>query len=177
MPKINASSSRNARRCDKIARWIITLGGVTVIAGVIAILAMIVGVTLPLFRSPEAVSISNVQLPPTIPSNKIVGLGIDMGMNQADVTAFLWMDDGTVSMLDARTGDVKTQEHLKRSKADPRNKLRRAESLGNGKYSLIWSNGDATLVEIVAKVREKKIFPIPRNKMFASPMCGGLSPA
>jgi len=151
MPLTNASASRNAQRCDKIARWIITLGGVTVIASVVAILAMIVGVTLPLFRSPEAYSTGDVQLPPTIPRNQVVGLGVDMAMKEADVTAFLWTSDGMVTMLDAQTGRVRTRERLKRPKADPKDELCSAESLNNGKYSLVWSSGDAMLVEIVSK--------------------------
>ena len=52
-----------AKRRDKIARWVITLGGVTVIASVIAILALIVGITLPLFRVPRAIAIATCRLP------------------------------------------------------------------------------------------------------------------
>ncbi len=54
MPKLKTASTRRAKRRDRVARWVITLGGVTVIASVIAILALIVGVTLPLFQPPRA---------------------------------------------------------------------------------------------------------------------------
>ena len=50
MPRLTASRCASQRR-DRIARWVIMLGGIAVIASVIAILLLIVGVTLPLFRA------------------------------------------------------------------------------------------------------------------------------
>jgi len=49
MPQLKTASTRRAKRRDTLARWVITLGGVTVIASVIAILALIVGVTVRCF--------------------------------------------------------------------------------------------------------------------------------
>ena len=63
MPKLKTASTRRAKRRDKLARWVITLGGVTVIASVIAILALIVGVTVPLFRAPQANVVCTCRLP------------------------------------------------------------------------------------------------------------------
>ena len=63
MPTLKTASTRRAKRRDKLARWVITLGGVTVIASVVAILALIVGVTVPLFRTPRANVVCTCRFP------------------------------------------------------------------------------------------------------------------
>ena len=55
------ASSRKAKRRDRLARWVITLGGVMVIASVAAILAMIAGVTVPVV--PPAAGRGGLHLP------------------------------------------------------------------------------------------------------------------
>ena len=67
MPKLKTASTRRAKRRDKLARWVITLGGITVIASVVAILALIVGVTVPLFRTPRANVVCHLSLPNLLP--------------------------------------------------------------------------------------------------------------
>ena len=47
MPSIARISTARRKTQDRVARWVITLGGLIVIASVIAILLLIVGVTLP----------------------------------------------------------------------------------------------------------------------------------
>ena len=81
MPMPPIASSRRAQRRDKLARWVITLGGVTVIASVVAILAMIVGVTVPLFRASAGRFALQCRLPKTVPRNDVLALGIDMGIS------------------------------------------------------------------------------------------------
>ena len=51
MPQFKTASTRTAKRRDKLARWVITFGGVTVIASVVAILALTVSVAIGLFRA------------------------------------------------------------------------------------------------------------------------------
>ena len=63
MPSINKALIRRFKRRDSIARWMITLGGVAVIASVAAILLLIVSITFPLFRPPYAERRGTVNLP------------------------------------------------------------------------------------------------------------------
>ncbi len=62
MPPLKTASTRTAKRRDKFARWVITFGGVTVIASVVAILALTVSVAFGLFRAPRATVVGTCQL-------------------------------------------------------------------------------------------------------------------
>ena len=189
MPTLKTASTRKAKRRDKLARWVITLGGITVIASVIAILALIVGVTVPLFRAPRADVAATCRLPSpfrrgaggegvdgkdstaspsSLPTSRphpdplpkgeetVLRLGIDMDMDGANVTALIWSDSGTVAWVDLRSGEVVGREHLLSPGGDAKSTLRQVDSLGAGQYSLSWSDGAASLVEIVAQRANRK---------------------
>ena len=130
MPTPTTLPSRRAQRRDKLARWLITLGGVTVIASVVAILALIVGVTVPLFRAPRAEVVCTSRLPNTLPGEDVLALGIDMGMSEADVTAFLWTTGGAVAFVDVRTGKLLGQERPTPPAGVGKRSLRQVDSLG-----------------------------------------------
>ncbi len=156
MPKLKTASTRRAKRRDKLARWVITLGGIAVIASVIAILALIVGVTVPLFRTPQANTVCTCRLPESLPKERVLRLGIDMDMDGTNVTGFVWSENGAVAWLDLRTGELVGQERLLPPGGDAKGTLRRVEPLGAGKYSLSWSDGGASLVEVVAQRANQK---------------------
>jgi phosphate transport system permease protein len=149
MPKLKTASTRKAKRRDKVARWVITSGGIVVIASVVAILALIVGVTLPLFRGTQAHAVGACDCSASCPKAKIRCLGIDMDMDGANVTSFVWSESGSVAWIDLRTGRLIGREELKSPGGKAAAALRQAESLGGQKYSLTWSDGAASLVEIV----------------------------
>lgn len=156
MPTLKTASTRRAKRHDKFARWVITLGGIIVIASVIAILALIVGVTVPLFRTPTADIVCNCHLPESLSIDKVLRLGIDMDMDGADVTGLVWSEDGSVAWVDLRTGRLGGRQRVPHPAEDAKNTLREVESLGAGRYSLSWSDGAASLVEIVAQQTTRK---------------------
>ena len=74
MSKISPATLRRVRRRDRIARWVIMLGGLAVIASVIAILALIVGVTLPLFRPAQIREVARRPLPSSLPAAEILSV-------------------------------------------------------------------------------------------------------
>jgi phosphate transport system permease protein len=182
MTTLKTVSTRKAKRRDKLARWVITLGGIAVIVSVIAILALIVGVTFPLFRSPRAEEICSCDLrsPPavshggptangphpnplpkgegTIPNSSprlkgegtVLRLGIDLDVAGKNATGIVWYESGTVAWLDLRTGERIGSERLTAPSRKPGDTLRHVESLGGGKYSLLWADGTASLVEVAA---------------------------
>ena len=51
---MDSSILKRVKRRDRIARWLITAGGLAVIASVLFILFLIVRVTLPLFQAPRS---------------------------------------------------------------------------------------------------------------------------
>ena len=99
MLPLKTASTRKAKRRDKLARWIITLGGVTVIASVVAIVGLIVGVTVPLFRTPQAAVLCTSRLPATLPNDEVLQTGIDMALDGGNVTGLVWTKNGN-SRLD-----------------------------------------------------------------------------
>jgi len=157
MPKLKTSSTRGAKRRDTIARWIITLGGVAVIASVIAILALIASVTLPLARSPRAATIAQCASPSPLFSSagknaggeEVLRLGIDLDIGGAACTGIFWRRDGTVVWIDLPTCKSIHQETMK-SPGDGQAALCRVESLGENVYALLWSDGSGSLVEATA---------------------------
>jgi phosphate transport system permease protein len=183
MSSLKTVSTRKAKRRDTLARWIITLGGITIIVSVIAILALIVGVTVPLFRTPRANVICTCRLPDLLPSpsgrgaggegslpspsasrpnplpkgeGTVLGLGIDMGLDGASVVGIVWAKDGTVAWVDLRTGELLGRERLSPPGRGNKATLRQVESVGVGRYSLLWSNGAASLVEVTARQASQK---------------------
>lgn len=151
MTTLKTVSTRRAKRHDRVARWVITLGGILVIASVIAILALIVGVTVPLFRSPQSVEVATCRLPDSLPRDKVLRLGVDMDIDGAAVTGTVWMSDGGVAWLDLRTGAIIGQDRVATPDGGPNAALCNVEPLGSGKYSLSWTNGGASLVEVVVE--------------------------
>ena len=72
---MNEKFVRRAKRNDKIARWLITLGGMAIIFSVVFILILIVKVALPLFETPSAEIYAKIK--PVQTSGEIVSVGID----------------------------------------------------------------------------------------------------
>ncbi len=66
------------------------MGGVTVIASVVAILALIVGVTVPLFRPPRAEVVGTCRVPKILAGQDVVNCGVDLDMDGTAATGFLW---------------------------------------------------------------------------------------
>jgi phosphate transport system permease protein len=157
MPKLKTASTRRAKRRDKVARWVITLGGVTVIASVIAILALIVGVTLPLFRAARA-SVACVCSLPTRElgdASRVLRVGIDASLDGTSVTGFVWSANGSVGWVDLRSGKLIGQNRVP-PPGGAKSTLRSVEPLTDGKYSLCWSDGAAALVKIAAQRTNRK---------------------
>jgi phosphate transport system permease protein len=162
MLTLKTASTRKAKRRDKLARWVITLGGITVIASVVAIVALIVGVTLPLFRTPQANLVCTSSLPDSVPHGNILQLGIDLDLDDANATGLVWSKNATLAWIDLRTGKQSGQERLAPPEGHPQNTLRLVESLGSNRYSLSWSDGAMSLVEIVAPPPNRKDAHAPR---------------
>ena len=86
-------------------RWVITLGGLVVIASVIAILLLIVGVTLPLLRISGGARIGPVPLPQSTAAGDVLAVGIELPVGEESGTVHLLTRDGTVSFLDLDSPD------------------------------------------------------------------------
>ncbi|MBN1396102.1 MAG: ABC transporter permease subunit [Pirellulales bacterium] len=144
----NKSSSRKAKIHDRLARWAITLGGVAVIAGVIAILLMIVSVTLPMFGNPDVEPLGACRLPSASSVPDVLELGIDLDIRGAGGAVFVWFGDGRVDCLDIQTGELRAEQRISPPDGSEGSALIAAESIGANRFWLAWSDGAVKLVEL-----------------------------
>jgi phosphate transport system permease protein len=147
MQTTDKAAIRRAKRRDRIARWIITLGGVTIIASVVAILAVIVGVTIPLLRPARSSLVARTRLPESVASENVLSLGVDMGLDGRALTAHLLTSDGTFTIEDLHGEKVLGRQQV-RGPADGRATIVSVEHYAGSLYSLLWSDGSASLVEV-----------------------------
>src|SRR3989304_8184820 len=92
------------KRRDLAARCVITVGGVMIIASVIAILLLIVGVTLPLFMPARATLVAQLSGENFSALGKILTAGVRLDLDQRDRTKSLTTDflseDGVFAFFD-----------------------------------------------------------------------------
>jgi phosphate transport system permease protein len=169
-PAQKIESSRRARRHDALARWIIVLGGLTVIASVIAIVAMIVGVTLPLFRAPRMDVVCTGRLPKTLSTGEVVGCGVNLPMDGRAATGLFWIRSGSLVAVDLQNGTELSRQPVKPPAGSGQRTLREAQPLAGERYSLLWSDGGMSLVELAAanKADGDKASPAPAIHTLAS---------
>jgi phosphate transport system permease protein len=154
---INKSLIRKVKRQDRIARWVITLAGITIIASVIAILLLIASVTVPLFHSAKAELRAEATLPEGLSEKNIMSLGVDFvelgrRSDNDSLTAYTLAKDGKFTFIDFinNNRDCKILGHLQAtapqgSKAET---LSFVERFASSAYSLLWSDGSISLIEV-----------------------------
>ncbi len=157
MLALSKATLRRVKRRDKAARWVVTLGGMAVIASVIAIVALIAGTIVPLFRPARVRLITTIPLPASIARDDILAVGVEMGVEEKNLlVAHVLGRDGTVTFLDLHDGTIMQQTRLRAPGTDsgatkigtvPRS-IRALEQSGPGEYSLVWSDGAIWLVEV-----------------------------
>ena len=109
----NSTTIRRAKFFDAVARWIITSGGILVIASVIAILVLIVSVTLPLFLGATSDKRVDTEIPEVLAKADVLCVGVDRvelegsGEGDADaISGYLVADDGTFTFVEFPSADV-----------------------------------------------------------------------
>ncbi|MCE5302418.1 MAG: ABC transporter permease subunit [Planctomycetaceae bacterium] len=168
----NRSSTRTAKRRDRAARWIITLGGVTVIASVVAILALIVGVTLPLFRGPTAEAIPPTQI--ALQGEKPVYAAVDRALSGGATIATVWLNHGDLVRVDLPRGRQLERCRLPGvDKNDPRRRLRQVEPLGHAVFAMLWSDGGMSLAELSGS-DVRRLADVPSDGTNKSPIVQSL---
>ncbi|MGA2061782.1 MAG: ABC transporter permease subunit [Thermoguttaceae bacterium] len=157
MPTIEKSLIRKVKRHDRIARWAITLAGITIIAGVVAILLLIVSVTLPLFRGARAEIVTETALPAGLPEKDVLSLGVDFvelgrGADNDSLTAYVLSKEGNFIFFDL-IGNNRDNKVLGLEQAAPpagskSQAIGFVEHFAGSMYSLLWSDGSISLVEV-----------------------------
>jgi len=146
---IAQATLKRIKRRDRLARWVVVLGGMTIIASVIAILVLIVGVTLPLFRPARATELARVPLPPAISTDDVLCVGTELGMGEHSFSAHVLTRDGTFTLLDLSTAELLGRQPIA-PPARGTDRVMAVERHAGSRYSLLWADGSVSLVEVKA---------------------------
>jgi phosphate transport system permease protein len=133
-----------AKRNDRIARWVITFGGMLVIFSVIFILVLIANTALPLFKKPTADIFAKFPLPRK-PAQEILAIGVDDYLE----TGFFVDAEGVFNFFETKQGSATDQ--LSATAPDGANRVRRIEPFGRMQFCLFWDDGTVTLERVVFK--------------------------
>ncbi len=136
-----------AKRRDRLARWVITLGGMAVIFCVVFILLLIARVTLPLFKQPSAELFARLDIPAGSREAEVLALGVDDYLE----TAYLIDRSGGISFFDAQTGKLTSRQEIAGGEGRPGNLLG-VESSGH-RHALLREDGSLGLWRVVFQPR------------------------
>lgn len=138
-----------AKKNDRLAAWLINIGGFLVILSVISILVLILKVAIPLFLSPEADVISTVSLAGGAPAGEIKGMGIDDSLQ----AGFVLDGSGTFTFFDTRSG----RELAKLPLAPPgggKPEIAAAAATADRRFDILWKVGSFTALKVAFPTKE-----------------------
>lgn len=150
MSTIDRVTLKRAKRRDRIARWVIVLGGLAIIASVIAILVLIVGTTAPLFRAAGSREVAAVPLSASVAPGGLLAVGIETELDGGPPTAHLLTRDGILAFVDLAAGEVIARRKIKPPGSAAGSGIVAIERQGGSRWSLLWSDGSILLIEVRA---------------------------
>ena len=133
-----------ARRNDRIAKWVITFGGMLVILSVVLILVLITNTSLPLFQSPQAEIYAKFPLS-GVDQQDILAIGVDEYLE----TGFFVDRAGIFHFFETQQG-LETDQIIVSPPYDNA-KLLKIENYGRMQFGLFWDDGSLTLERVAFK--------------------------
>jgi phosphate transport system permease protein len=134
---------KRTKRLDRAARWLISVGGISVIVCVLAMLVLIAGTALPLVRPARAERVAGCALPAQA-GERILAVGGD----DYRETGFVVDDRGVFTFLDLRTGQCLDQIEAPAAGAAERRRLVAITNDGDLRLSLLWDDGAGSLIQV-----------------------------
>jgi len=131
---------KRARRRDVIAKNIIKIGGILVIASVLAILVLIVRVTLPLFAS-SSLSSADLDVQQIKSDFPAAAIGLDSYQELFHVIGV----DGTLRFYSAVTGELIDEQSLMPNRGLH---IRQVEPYRGVFYNIFWQDGTLSMIEV-----------------------------
>jgi len=138
---MNKAFRRKIRRNDRLARWLITLGGMAIIFSVILILVLIVNVSLPLFQAPEITPTAQLDMTTQEDIGSVLAVGVDDYLENAFVI------NGSGEFHFVPLGNDPSQVANILTVGAGRT-LKSVEVFSRQMYALSWADGSATLVRV-----------------------------
>ena len=139
---MNQAFRKKIKRNDRIAKWVITVGGMAIIFSVIFILILIARVSLPLFLSPDKTLQASFQIDQSSGGNKVLALGLDeyletgYTLDQAGNVRFFNVSDGSGLDTLQVVSDTGSQ------------RLMTAQTYGRLNHMLVWDDGSVTIEQV-----------------------------
>ncbi len=142
---MNPAFRRKIKRNDRIARWVITVGGMAIIFSVIFILVLIAKVSFPLFLAPDA----ELHASTAIESGEQI---LALGMDEYLETGYRIDADGVARFFNIiDSSPLDSEQLLSESGPQP---LVAVETFSGLRHALLWADGSLT----VAQVRFRPFF-------------------
>ncbi|MBE0499916.1 MAG: ABC transporter permease subunit [Desulfuromonadales bacterium] len=138
---MNPAFLKKIKRNDRLARWLITAGGMMIIFSVIFILVLIAKVSLPLFFSPSAQLYSSLQLQ-SVEQQNILAIGMDEYLE----TGYTLDDRGELVFFSIKGGRELSRQQF--SSDGTATRLLSVESFGHQKHALLWDDGSVTVEQV-----------------------------
>lgn len=132
-----------AKKNDRLAAWLINIGGLLVIVSVVSILVLILKVALPLFLSPDAAVVSTVKPAVGAQVSDIIGMGVDDDLR----TGFVLDCSGTFTFFDGKSGEAVHKNTL----APPGGGTAAVAAMAtapSGRFDILWKDGSFTAVKV-----------------------------
>ena len=136
---MNEKFRRRINRNDRIARLVISCGGMLVIFSVVFILLLIANVTLPLFRSPTAELYAKLQLP----AGSVKAVGVDDYLENG-----FYLDvAGTFHFIETLNGtDLGSYQAI--HPVNPTISLQAVDTGSDRQFALLWGDGHLTVEQV-----------------------------
>lgn len=139
---MNSAILKRAKRNDRLAAWLINIGGFLVIFAVIWILVLIMKVAIPLFLEPKSGVVSSFGVTGITPHSKIVGIGTDDNLR----TGFVLDETGTFSAFDIRSG--KTIGTVPVPPPGGQQAVASVSEAPGRRYDILWKDGSFTALKV-----------------------------
>ena len=139
---MNPAFLKKVKRNDRIAKWVITVGGMAIIFSVVFILILIAEVSLPLFLAPDKDLRASFQLEHKAEEEKILTLGVDEYLE----TGYLLDQAGKLRFFNVADGSpLDTLEVLSETGS---RRLITAQTYGRLNHMLVWDDGSVTIEQV-----------------------------
>ncbi len=156
MPKTHRETLSRVKIYDRLARWVVTLGGAVVIVSVLGILVLIVLTALPLFYSAHAKLLAEAGLPGSIKADGVLALGIHASADDSLLVAYAADRTGKFRFIALRSQEALDESDAEAMAAEADKKgtprtLLGATPCGPEALTLRWSDGAISLVRLNIK--------------------------
>lgn len=139
---MNHKILKRVKRRDRVARLVITVGGMGIICSVVLILFLIARVSLPLFSKARAELVAQFPLSASMPAKHLVGAGLDDYLEHP----FVVDQSGMVLFLAPPHGDIGQRISLPPPAAGA--SVRSVERFAGLLFGVLWSDGTQTLEQV-----------------------------